>query len=118
MKQLVVRAQLLSNAIYSVPQLHTFDHALATPCSECLISPFLSQLTQEKVIYLKIKPFYSLLERSFETGIIFAMEGSRLVLVKVVLFQIRSTKTVLEPSMANILPVSKLLLKIGNRAFF
>ena len=100
-------------ALYSESQLLTFDHALASPCSECLISPFLNQLMQEKVIYLKRKPYYSLFERSFETGRIFAMEGSRPVLVEVVLFLVRSTRTRLEPSMAKILPVSKLLSNNG-----
>ena len=66
-------------------------------------------MTYEKVTYLKRKPYYSLFERSFETGRIFAMEGSRPVLVEVMLFQGRSTKTCLEPFMAKIRPFSKLL---------
>ena len=52
-------------------------------------SPFLCQLRQEKVVYLKRKPYYPLLERSFETGQIFVMKGSRRVLVKGVLFHLR-----------------------------
>ena len=44
---------------------------------------------QVKVLYLKRKPYYPLFERSFETERILAMEGSRLILVKVVLFQLR-----------------------------
>ena len=76
-------------------------------------SPFLGQLRQEKVIYLKRKPYYPLFESSFEIGRIFAMEGSRQVLVEGVLFQSTSTKTYLEPSMAKIRPVSKLLSNNG-----
>ena len=52
-------------------------------------------------------------ERGFEIGRIFAMEGSRPVLVEVVLFQVMSTKTRLEPSMAKNPPVSKLLSNNG-----
>ena len=37
----------------------------------------------------KKKHYYPLFERSFETGEIFVMKGSRPVLVKVVLFQLR-----------------------------
>ena len=90
---------------YSLRQLLTFDHDLASPCSERLTPPFLNQLTLQKVIYLKRKPYYSLFDRSFEIGRIFAMKGSRPVLVELVLFQVRSTKTRLEPSMTKILPV-------------
>ena len=64
-------------------------------------------------MYFKRKPFYPLFERSFETGQIFAMEGSRLVLVEVDRKGASSTKTRLEPSMAKICPVSKLLLNNG-----
>ena len=67
----------------------------------------------EKSLYLKRKPNYPLFERNFETGRIFVMEGSRRVLVDRVLFQSTSTKTYLEPSMAKIHPVSKLLSKNG-----
>jgi len=54
-----------------------------------------------------------LFERSFEIGRIFAMEGSRLVLVEVERKGSPSTKTCLEPSMAKIRPVSKLLSNNG-----
>ena len=67
----------------------------------------------ENVIYLKRKPYYPLFERSFETGRIFAMEGSRLVLAEVDRKGTPSTKTCLEPSMAKICPVSKLFINNG-----
>ena len=51
-------------------------------------SPFLCQLRQERVIYLKRKPYHPLFERSFAIGIIFTMKGSKQILVKVVLFQL------------------------------
>ena len=60
-------------------------------------------------MYLNRKPYYLLFERSFEIGTIFAMEGSRRVLVDLTKNSTTSTKTGLEPSMAKILPVSKLL---------
>ena len=47
-------------------------------------SPFLGQLRLERVIYLRRKPYYPLFERNVEIGIIFAMKGSRRVLVEVV----------------------------------
>ena len=74
---------------------------------------FLSHLALKKVIYFKRKPYYPLFERNFEIGRIFAMEGSRPVLVNVVLLQIVSTKTLLEPSMAKILSLSKLVSNNG-----
>ena len=49
--------------------------------------PFLCQLSQERAIYLKRTPYYPLFERTFETAKIFVMEGSKQVLVKVMLFQ-------------------------------
>ena len=52
-------------------------------------SLLLCQLIQEKVIFLKRKPYTMLFDRSFETGRISVMKGSRRVLVKVVLFQLR-----------------------------
>ena len=42
-----------------------------------------------KFIYFKRKPYYPLFERSFETGQIFVMKGSRRVLVEGVLFHLR-----------------------------
>ena len=50
---------------------------------------FLGQLRQEEVIYLKRKPHNVPIENCFETGRISVMRGSRRVLMKVVLFQIR-----------------------------
>ena len=44
-------------------------------------------------------------EKNFGIGRIFAMEGSRSVLVEVVLFQVRSTKTRLELSIHQVRPV-------------
>ena len=55
----------------------------------------------------------ALFEKSFETERIFAMEGSRRVLVKLVLFQTRSTKIRLKLFMAKISPISKLLSNNG-----
>ena len=51
--------------------------------------PFLCQLSQEGGIYLKRTPYYPLFERTFETAKIFVMEGSKQVLVKVMLFQLQ-----------------------------
>ena len=73
-------------------------------------SPFLGQLRYERVIYLKGKPYYLLFERNFETGRIFAMEGSKQVLVDLIWNSTTSTKTGLEPSIGKILQVSKLFL--------
>ena len=42
-----------------------------------------------RFIYLKRKPYNVLFKRSFETGRNFVMKGSRQVLVRVVLFQLR-----------------------------
>ena len=92
-------------------KMHLFQTLFWTPNFDG--SPFLGQLRQERVIYLKRKSYYPLFERSFEIGRIFAMGGSRPVLVEVVLFLVRSTRTRLEPSMAKILPVSKLLSNNG-----
>ena len=50
---------------------------------------FLGQLRQERVIYLKRKPYKVPFESNTETGRISVMKGSRRVLVKVVLFQLR-----------------------------
>jgi len=43
----------------------------------------------KRVTYLKRKPYKVPFKRSFETGRISVMKGSREVLVKVVLFQLR-----------------------------
>ena len=63
--------------IYSHRQLLTFDHTLGYCRSERLSSPFLCPARQKNFVYLKRKPYYPLFKRSFETGQIFAMEGSR-----------------------------------------
>ena len=68
---------------------------------------------KEKSYILQKKALYSLFERSFETGRMIAMKCSRLVFIEVVLLQIRSTKTHLEPSIAKFIPVLKLLSDIG-----
>ena len=52
-------------------------------------SPFLSQLTSERVIYLKRKLWIVVNENSFETIRISVKKGSRRVLVKIMLFQLR-----------------------------
>ena len=64
-------------------------------------------------MYHKRKPYQLIFERSFETECIITMECSRQLLVVGVLFQCTCTKTNLEPSMAKIRPVSKLLSKEG-----
>ena len=92
---------------YSVPQLLTFDHELASPCWKCFTSPFLSQLI------LKRKPYNLLSERNFETARFFTMQGYRKVLVEMVLFHVISTKNCQEPSMAKNIPISKLLFNNG-----
>ena len=51
--------------------------------------PFLCQLSYEGGVYLKGTPYHPLFERTFETARIFVMEGSKQVLVKVMLFQLR-----------------------------
>ena len=50
--------------------------------------PFLSKLTQERVIYLLRKPWIVVNENSFEIGSKSFMTGSRGILVKLVLFQL------------------------------
>ena len=54
-------------------------------------SPFLGQLRQERIVYLKRKPYNVLFESNTETGKISIMRGSKKVLVKLVLFQLRGT---------------------------
>ena len=57
---------------------------------------------------IKIVIVSDTISRSFENGRIFAMKGSRQVLVDLTWNSITSTKTGLEPSMAEIRPVTKL----------
>ena len=49
--------------------------------------PTLSQLTQERIRYLFKKPWIVINETNFEIGGKLVMEGSRQVLVKLLLFQ-------------------------------
>ena len=67
----------------------------------------------EKTYIPQKKALLPIVWKKFETGWIFVMKGSRRVLVDKVLFQSTSTKTYLEPSMAKIHPVSKLLSNNG-----
>ena len=66
-----------------------------------------SQLGLGRVIYLKRKPYDVVIEKSFETGRIFVMKGSRRVLVKVVLFQLRGRGHPQDDAASNFFPVSK-----------
>ena len=59
--------------------------------------------------YLKRKPYYSLFERNFETEQIFAMEGSRRVLVDSIKKTTKFIKAYLRSFKAKILQVSKFL---------
>ena len=82
-------------------------------------SPFLGQLRQERVIYLKRKPYYPLFESRFETGRISIMTGSTRVLVKVVLFQLRGHGHPKNDATPNFFPDSKsLLLGLSNEVLF
>ena len=72
----------------------------------------------KKLYTSKKNPYYPLFKKSFETGIIFVMAGSRRVLVKLVLFRIRSTKASLEPFLAKFSQFQNLFQTMGNRAFF
>ena len=67
-----------------VAKLTFFRHFFQTLKSDGL--PFLGQLRQERVIYLKRKPYNVPIERMFETGKISIMRSSTQDLVKVVLF--------------------------------
>ena len=60
-----------------------------------------------RVTYLKRKPFNVPFERSFETGRISVMKGSRQVLVKVVLFQLRGRGHPQDDAMPNFFADSK-----------
>ena len=75
----------------------TFELAISMP-----VEVGKSYIHQKKALVPIVLPI--------ETGRILAMEGSRLVLVEVDRKGAPSTKTRLEPSMAKICPVSKLLL--------
>ena len=58
-------------------------------------------------MYLKRKPYNVPFERSFETGRISVMKGSRQVLVKVVLFQLRGYGHPQDDAMGNFYADSK-----------
>ena len=85
---------------------HTFfRHFFQTSKSDGL--PFLGQLRQKGVIYLKRKPYYPSFESRFETGKISVMKGSTEVLVKVVLFQLKGPGHPQNDAMFNLNPYSK-----------
>ena len=74
--------------------LNSLSVAYARSCTWLLLFgtlelAILCNLRYEKVTYLKRNPFNQLFERSFKTGQIFAMKGSRWVLAKEVLFHLK-----------------------------
>ena len=82
-------------------------------------SPFLGQLSWERVIYLKKKPYYPLFEKNFELGRIFVIKGSRQVLVKVVLFQLRGCGHPQDDATPNLFANSKRpILGLSNEVSF
>ena len=66
-----------------------------------------SQLGLGRVIYLKRKPYDVVIEKSFETGRIFVMRGSRRVLVKLVLLKLRGHGYPQDDAMPNFYANSK-----------
>ena len=69
--------------------------------------------------YLKRKPYNGPFEKSFETGRISVMKGSRRVLVKVVLFQLRGLGHPQDDAKPNFFPDSKSsMLGLSNEASF
>ena len=81
--------------------------------------PFLGKLRSERVIYLKRKPYYPLFDRSFEIVRILVMEGSRWILVKVVLFQLKGRGHPQGDAMLNFFPDSKsTIIGLSNEASF
>ena len=82
-------------------------------------SPFLGQLRYEKVIYLKRKPYNVSFERIFETGRISVMKGSRRVLVKIVLFQLRGRGHPQDDATPNLFADSERpILELSNEVSF
>ena len=74
-------------------------------------SPFSGQLRQERVIYLKRKPYNVPFESNTETGRISVMRGSRPVLVKVVPFQLRGPGHPQDDTTPNFFLILKALCK-------
>ena len=70
-------------------------------------SLFLSQLTQERVIYLFRKPWIVVHETSFEIGGKPIMEGSRGVLVKLLLLQLGGCGHLKDGDTPSLFPDSK-----------
>ena len=62
-------------------------------------------------MYLKRKPYNLPFEKSFETGRISVMKGSRRVLVKVVLFQLKGRGHPQDDAMPNLLQILNALYK-------
>ena len=82
-------------------------------------SQFQSQLRWERVIYLKRKPYNVPFESNTETGRISVMRGSRRVLVKVVLFQLRGPGHPQDDTTPNFFPDSNSpMLGLSNEVSF
>ena len=100
-----------------VVKLTFFRHFFQTLKSDG--SLFLGQFRQERVIYLKRKPYNVPFESNTETGRIFVMRGSRRVLVKVVLFQLRGPGHPQDDTTPNFFPDSKgPMLGLSNEVSF
>ena len=71
------------------------------------------------MIYLKRKPYTSSFEKNIETGRISIMKGSRQVLVKVVLFQLRGRSQPQNDATANFFANSERpILGLSNEVSF
>merc|ERR1712020_881555 len=82
-------------------------------------SSFPGQLRQEKVIYLKRKPYNVPFESNTETRRISVMKGSRRVLVIVVLFRLRGRSQPQNDATANSFANSKRpILGLSNKVSF
>merc|ERR1712020_513053 len=78
-------------------------------------SSFPGQLRQERVIYLKRKPYNVPFESNTETGRISVMKGSRQVLVKVVLYHLRGRSQPQNDATANFFANSERpILRLSN----
>ena len=98
-------------------KMHLFQTFFQTSNFDC--SPFLGQLRQERVIYLKRKHYNVLFESNAETERISVMKGSTRVLVKIVLFQLKGCGHPQDDTMPNFFPNSKsLLLGLSNEISF
>ena len=70
-------------------------------------------------MYIQRKPYYLLFESRFETGRISGIKGSRQVLVKVVLFQLRGCGHPQDGAKPNFFPDSKSsILGLSNEVSF